>query len=174
MFARDGLGASLGDVAQEAGVGVASIYRRFDNKNDLIQALLERRFPPIVERMTRGLTSDDPWGVFVDEFRQSAREYASDRGFRELVIGAVTGSFGWARGSEPDRLRDSLTHWTGQVESVIGQLIRRAQDAGALRSDVTGSVILQLSLAMQSIAGFGSDEDYDSALTVVIDGLRAR
>ncbi len=172
VFATEGLDASLGDVARHAGVGVGSIYRRFGNKDDLIQELAERRFRSLVERMSAELDADDPWEAFSAEFRRSVAEYATDRGFRELVIGGVTGSLGWARGSEPDRLRAAMAKWGAEMESVIGRLIQRAQEAGTLREDVTGSVILELSIALQSIGGLGDGRDHEKAISIVLDGLR--
>ena len=172
VFAAEGLGASLGDIAGRAGVGIGSIYRRFGNKDDIIQELADRRFSALIERMTSALDTDDPWDAFTTEFRHSIADYASDRGFRELVIGAVTGSFGWARGTQPTRLRSAMEHWSGQMEDVIGRLISRAQQSGDLRPDVTGPLILQLSIALQSISGLADRGEHERAITVVLDGLR--
>ncbi|MCU1527992.1 MAG: hypothetical protein JWP75_1755 [Frondihabitans sp.] len=172
VFAAEGLTASLGDIARHAGLGVASIYRRFGNKDDLIQELADRRFSVLVQRMSLALDANDPWDAFSTEFRRSITEYSSDRGFRELVLGAVTGSFGWARGSDPDRLELAMHGWSVAMEEVIDRLIGRAQEVGALRSDVTGSVILQLSIALQSVAGLTDSADHEKAISIVLDGLR--
>lgn len=172
VFATDGLDASLGDIARHAGVGVGSIYRRFGNKNDLIQELAERRFAVIIDRVSSGLDAADAWEAFATEFRRSVAEYASDRGFRELVIGSVSGRLGWARGSEPDRLRAAMGKWGAQMEAAIDSLIQHAQEAGVLRPDVTGAVILELSIALQSIAGLGNDHNHERAIQIVLDGLR--
>ena len=43
LFARRGLGVTLNDVAHHAGVGVGTAYRRFSNKEELIDAILERQ-----------------------------------------------------------------------------------------------------------------------------------
>ncbi len=42
VFAEDGLDASVADVAERAGVGTATIFRRFATKDDLCAAILER------------------------------------------------------------------------------------------------------------------------------------
>jgi AcrR family transcriptional regulator len=174
VFAAHGLDASLGEIAHVAGVGIGSIYRRFGNKDDLIQTLAERRFSEIVERMSHALDADDAWEAFATEFRRSVAEYASDRGFLELVIGSVTGSLGWARGSEPVRLRAAMKTWSAQVQNVIDRLITRAQAAGELRDDVTGSVIADLSIALQSITGLAEGHDHEKTIEIVLDGLRRR
>jgi AcrR family transcriptional regulator len=164
--------ASLEQIARRAGLGVGSIYRRFGNKDDLIQELADRRFSVLIQRMSLALDADDPWDAFSSEFRRSLVDYASDRGLRELVLGVVTGSFGWARGTDPDRLEAAMRGWSAAVEDVIDRLIRRAQEAGDLRPDVTGSVILQLSIALQSISGLADPADTEKAISVVLDGLR--
>lgn len=174
VFATEGLDAQLETVAKRAGVGIGSIYRRFGNKNDLIQELAGRRFAELVARMTSALDDSDPWDAFAAEFRRSVAEYASDRGFRELVIGSVTGSLGWARGSSPERLQAAMLQWSSEVEVVINHLIARAQAVGTLRSDVTGPDILHLSMALQSVAGLGDGSEHDRAISIVLDGLRTR
>ena len=42
VFTEDGLEASVADVAERAGVGTATIFRRFPTKDDLVAAMLER------------------------------------------------------------------------------------------------------------------------------------
>lgn len=39
VFAREGVGASVKDIAREAGVGVGTLYRRFPSKELLIEAI---------------------------------------------------------------------------------------------------------------------------------------
>jgi AcrR family transcriptional regulator len=174
VFAAEGLDAQLGAIARAAEVGVGSIYRRVGNKNDLIQEVASRHFATVVDRMSQALDAEDPWQAFSLEFRRSVAEYATDRGFRELVLGSVTGSFGWARGSQPEQLEAAMRSWNSRMEVVIDRLIGRAHESGDLRRDVTGPVILRLSLALQSVAGFGSTVEQDEAISIVLEGLRAR
>ena len=174
VFAAEGLDAQLGAIARAAGVGVGSIYRRVGNKNDLIQEVASRHFATVVDRMSQALDAEDPWEAFSLEFRRSVAEYATDRGFRELVLGSVTGSFGWARGSQPEQLEAAMRSWNSQMEVVIDRLIGRAHESGDLRREATGPVILRLSLALQSVAGFGSTVEQDEAISIVLDGLRVR
>jgi AcrR family transcriptional regulator len=174
VFAVEGLDAGLESIARAAGVGVGSIYRRFGNKNDLIQEVAGTHFREIVTRMSSAVEDDDPWEAFSAEFRRSVAEYSSDRGFRELVLGSVTGSFGWARGSEPERLEAAMRGWSAEMEQVIDRLLDRAQAEGKLRPDATGSIILRLSMALQSVAAFGEPAEQDLAISIVLDGFRVR
>src|SRR3954449_7210470 len=49
VFAERGLDATLDDIADHAGVGVGTAYRRFPSKDDLIDALFEQELAGIVE-----------------------------------------------------------------------------------------------------------------------------
>ena len=53
VFARDGLDASMPTIAAAAGAGVASVYRQFDSKHDLLAALVERRLEQVAEGAQR-------------------------------------------------------------------------------------------------------------------------
>lgn len=49
LFARDGLAAPMPAVAAEAGAGVASLYRQFPSKHELLAALVIRRMEQFEE-----------------------------------------------------------------------------------------------------------------------------
>ena len=53
VFARVGVDAVMEDVAAEAGVGVATVYRRFPTKESLLRVVLDRRFDEVVEAALR-------------------------------------------------------------------------------------------------------------------------
>ena len=48
VFASAGPQAAMEDIAAEAGVGVATVYRRFPTKDALLQVVLDRRFDQVV------------------------------------------------------------------------------------------------------------------------------
>ncbi len=54
VFAEDGLDASVADIAEQAGVGTATIFRRFATKDDLCAAILEREIETIAAARPRG------------------------------------------------------------------------------------------------------------------------
>ncbi len=49
VFAEEGLDASVAEVAERAGVGTATIFRRFPTKDDLIAAILEQELGAVVD-----------------------------------------------------------------------------------------------------------------------------
>jgi AcrR family transcriptional regulator len=73
-FAEHGLEVPLEDVAQHAGVGIATLYRRFPSRDDLVAACFERRVAEYAQAAEdalgapgarRGLTSRGgrPWSA---------------------------------------------------------------------------------------------------------------
>ena len=61
LFAERGLGVTLDDVAHHAGVGVGTVYRRFPDKEVLIDALFEQRIEAIATIASEALEIEDPW-----------------------------------------------------------------------------------------------------------------
>src|SRR3954466_6318603 len=61
LFAERGLDATLDDIAQRAGVGVGTAYRRFADKDELIDALFEQELAGIVEIADAAAAHEDPW-----------------------------------------------------------------------------------------------------------------
>src|SRR5207244_734984 len=60
VFAEEGLEASVADVAERAGVGTATIFRRFASKDDLVAAMLEQELETVVARARAAAQADDP------------------------------------------------------------------------------------------------------------------
>jgi AcrR family transcriptional regulator len=176
VFAERGLEATLADVAARAGIGVASVYRRFANKDELILELFAGRFAQWEQLASEAADAPDPWDGFVRYFESSTEALVRDRGFRELVLGAYTASAGWARGSAPDRLYALFARSEAAMREHHTQLVRRSQAAGALRADVEPSDMLVLTMSVQAtlnLAAASTRPDiYRRVLAIVLDGLR--
>jgi AcrR family transcriptional regulator len=128
VFARDGLDASVADVAERAGVGTATIFRRFPTKDDLVSAVLEYELEAFGARARKAAESDDP-GEAIGEFMTSViQSFIEDRCFCE-----ATGSELFNR----PRIQELVAGMTEAVES----LLERAQAAGAIRDDVVAADI---------------------------------
>ena len=57
VFATRGLEVTLDDIAHHAGVGVGTVYRRFHDKEQLIDALFDDRMEAIVAALEAGARS---------------------------------------------------------------------------------------------------------------------
>src|ERR1700721_3342156 len=61
VFTTRGLQATLDDVARHAGVGVGTVYRRFPDKESLVEALFEERLAAMVALAEKALAEPDSW-----------------------------------------------------------------------------------------------------------------
>src|SRR5579875_2240178 len=91
VFTARGLGASLDDVARQAGVGVGTVYRRFPDKDTLIEALFEERLGAITGVAERALAEPDSWTALVTFLENASSLMAADRGLREILMYASHG-----------------------------------------------------------------------------------
>jgi AcrR family transcriptional regulator len=53
VFSASGRAASMDDVAAAAGVGIATVYRRFPTKQDLLRTVLDRRWDEVIDPALR-------------------------------------------------------------------------------------------------------------------------
>ena len=61
MYAESGPDASLEEIARRAGVGIATLYRRFPNKEELVRAALEQKITEAMSpAIARALDDSDP------------------------------------------------------------------------------------------------------------------
>ena len=86
VFADRGFDASLDQIAAHAGVGVGTVYRRFPDKDALIDALFEERIGEIAAVGQRALSASDPWEGLVDFLQQASALQARDRGLRQALL----------------------------------------------------------------------------------------
>lgn len=163
VFAEQGIGATLDAVAAHAGVGVGTVYRRFPDKDALLDILFDERIRELVAVADASLQDPDPWVGLCRCLEQTVELQAGDRGLRDLV-------------HHPERGRDRVRAAREQLVPRIAELLRRAQDAGAARADLSptdiGMTTLMLVTAIDATAGIRSDA-WRRFLALAIDGLRA-
>ena len=163
LFIERGLGVTLNDIAHHAGVGVGTVYRRFPDKDRLIEGLFERRLEEMVDLMQRALDDPDPWTGLVS-FLEGALELQS-RNFalKDLILGTSEGL-------------DSICKLRDRLLPLGQRLIRRAQDAGELRPDFEPSDMPLIQLMVSAIIDGARDVDpelWRRFLQIVLQGLRA-
>jgi AcrR family transcriptional regulator len=152
-FAASGPETSIDEVARRAGVGHATVFRRFPTKEALMGAVLERRVGEIHALADEALASDDPGEAFFAFAWRVAELQAASRGLSQCFAecGAVEGK--------------------ADVEARVTKIVARAQRAGAVRNDVKpADVPVLIRSALQSADG----KQWRRYVEVVLDGLRAR
>ena len=161
VFARQGLSATLEDIARQAGVGVGTVYRNFASKREIIETLYDTAMDSVVADVQAASEIDDPWLAIVAFFERTAEHQARDRGLCELFLGR--GDFGL----------DEQT--AGQLVGALTRLFDRASAAGVLRDGVTFTDAWPIFAMLYGIYGL-SDESPDlwrRYLALLLDGLRA-
>ena len=161
VFAERGLGATLNDIAHEAGVGVGTVYRRFADKDALVEALFETKFATLVW-LARAAEVAPSAGEGLRAFLWGAAEArAGDRGLAQVLAG------GGAPGAEASRNREMLHH-------LLEDLIGRAQAEGSVRGDLAASDVPMFMLMIGAVAdgthGVAPDA-WRRYTQLVLDGL---
>ena len=83
----------MDDIARRAGVGHATVFRRFPTKDDLVLAMFEERLDELAAVAEAAAERDDPWeGLRRPLMRRSAERQARDRGLIEAVGTEIFGS----------------------------------------------------------------------------------
>ncbi len=162
LFAERGLGVSLDDIARHADVGVGTVYRRFPDKEQLIDALFEDRVGEILALANESLAMAEPWQALADFIERSMQLQVEDRGLKELLCGTNAGH------ARIERAR-------GQIQPLIESILRRAQRAGAVREDIGVSDLVLLQHAIAEAGEYARDvapEAWRRVMLIVLDGLR--
>lgn len=132
LFGARGISVPLDEVARRAGVGVATLYRRFPTRGDLAAATFERNLSRYTEAVDRALDDSDPWQGFRVLVYELCQLQAGDAGLRELLTMSFPAS-------------SIIEKRTVDALAKLGTLIERAQADGTLRPDlVPGDVVVML------------------------------
>ena len=160
VFAARGLDVTLDDIAAHAGVGVGTVYRRFTDKDELIDAVFERHLDQVAALVSDALEAPDAWEGLTTYLERSLRMQLEDRGFTAILYGRS--------GRRLDLARERLPPLTEA-------LVDRARSEGAVREDLerTDLVFIQLALAaVIEATRRANPELYRRYLAMFLDGLR--
>ncbi|MCI2956683.1 TetR/AcrR family transcriptional regulator [Agromyces atrinae] len=122
LYAQHGLAVSMAAVAREAGVGKATLARRFASSGELIAAVFADRMHAYVDATDVALADPDPWRGFTRYVETICAMQAADRGFADVLTTSFPGA------ADLDALRQRS--FAGFLE-----LIRAAKATGCLRAD---------------------------------------
>jgi AcrR family transcriptional regulator len=157
-FAEGGESTALEEIARRAGVGIGTLYRHFPNR----QALLEALYVGEVEDISRSaaeLGDADPWEALTSWFTQFIGYIATKRALADELVNYL----------EPDaplfRVARTSLYEAGEP------LLRRAQEAGVVRPDVTISEVIQMVAGIAKIPATDPAQT-EHILRIALDGLR--
>jgi AcrR family transcriptional regulator len=163
VFGERGLDAPLDEIAKRAGVGSATLYRRFASRRELLVAVFAERMANYADTVRRALDDPDPWSGFASYVRHVCELQSADRALADLVTTPGPG------GDELDALRT-------RAYADLVALVEAAKRAGALRADFAPEDLVVILMANAGLVQrMSRDAPAASArlAALILDGLRA-
>lgn len=158
-FAEEGADVSVDEIARRAGVGHATVFRRFPTKESLIAAIVCQRMNGLLAFADEALERPDAGEAFRDFIWNAGETYATDRALYE----------GLGRCTDVTEVAEAKA----ELHALVEQLIARAQACDELRSDIHAEdVSLLIGSAIQATTRSNDPDAWRRYLGVVLDGLR--
>ncbi len=156
-FAAHGYGVPLDEIAALAGVGPGTVYRHFPSKEELFEAVVTARLRDLVDAARTLATDPDPGPAFFGFLGRFRAELGAKRDLPDAI-------------ATPGALQADL-------RAALDVLLRRAQEQGAVRSDITTPDLMALLKGLLHTIndrppGPADDGLADRLIAVVFDGLR--
>jgi AcrR family transcriptional regulator len=163
VFAQRGIGASTEEVAKAAGVGVGTLFRHFPTKEALLRALYQARLEHLAEQARTLTATTDPGNGFFTLFRDGVAGSTSKLALVEALAEA---------GIE---VHDASGDAGREVTEALAGLLAAAQEAGAVRRDVTVVDVMALLVGASRAAQHAPNAQIRArSVEVILDGLRPR
>ncbi len=160
VFAEQGTGAQIEEIARRAGVGVGTVCRHFASKQGLLQAVLASLYESVIDQAETALAHPDPALAFEQFFVSLPDFYLRHRAFAEQMANELE------LAAQP--VRD-------QLMAAISELVTRAQAAGAIRTDIGPADVSMLLSGVAHATALAGDLQpmlRERNVRIVLDGLR--
>jgi AcrR family transcriptional regulator len=165
LFAEKGTDAQMDEIARHAGVGVGTLYRHFPAKEDLLDAVIARRFERLAARAAEAVrlaSGGEPWEAFKGYIEWAAKMQAGDRALSEAMA------------TRSERMH-AVAVGSGLVEE-LELLLDLAKRGGALREDLVVEDIPAMVCAIGAVACAAVQKPgwrWDRVIAIWLDGVRA-
>ena len=153
-FAVDGPTASLEEIARAAGVGIGTLYRNFPTRQHLYNSVYAQDVEQLCEVAIK-VAALDPWQAWTTWLRRFVEFEATKRAMRDGI----------------DRTSPLFDAGRQALAAAGEPLLRNAQEAGAVRDDISLIDAIRLVTGI-SRNSFDTDDQFDRVLGIAIDGLR--
>lgn len=161
VFAAEGLGVPIDEIARRAGVGAGTVYRHFPTKEDLFRAVIEDHINRIIDAGRQMLATGEPGEALFTFLQSMVLQWgATDRGLADALAGVGI------------VLEDAVPDKEEVFLALLDDLLRAAQKAGTVRPDVDVRDVKAIVVGMLAMQGY-RPATAERLTTVVLDGLRA-
>ena len=159
-FAEHGVATSLEDIARRAGVGIGTLYRHFPTRPALLEAVYLEEVQQICASADQ-FAAVDPWEALTGWLRLYAGFAATKRALFDELLPYI------GQDAEVFQSCKAVIGATGEA------LLGRAQEAGAVRPDVTFMDVARMVGGIATMR-MAEQAEIDRILDVALDGLRPR
>jgi AcrR family transcriptional regulator len=163
LFAESGLGVTMRQIARRAGVGPATLYRRFPTKQELVLEAFMDEFRACTAIVREAAADPDPWHGFCGVIERVTVLNARNQGFTDAFVAAYPGAV------------DVAAH-RAEMTRELAAISRRAKAAGDLRADFTLDDFMLVLLAGRGLTALPAPDRAGAArrfAAVTLEGLRA-
>jgi AcrR family transcriptional regulator len=162
VFRKGGAEASLEAVAKRAGVGIGTLYRHFPTREALFEAVYRQEVDQLSRLAETLAKTKEPVDALRQWLRADVEVIATKRGMLNALALAID--------SSSDLYSYSFSHLT----EAVGMLLKRAAEAGRIRSDVAAEDILHALIGMCLMGKQpGWERDVIRLIDILVDGLCA-
>ncbi len=163
-FAAKGLDVTMREIARRAGLGIATVYRHFPTREDLITAAFHRQVAACSATMEAAVSDPDPWRGLTTVVQEICGRQALDRGFNAALLGS-------------ESTRTLFAEERAANARALALLLERAHRAQVVRADLS---VDDLGLALRAAAAVSASTSVDPLKEVrrlaalLLDGMRAQ
>ena len=160
-FAEGGESTALEEIARRAGVGIGTLYRNFPNRQALVEALYVDEVEEVCRVAAELEGADDPWEALSSWFERFIGYIATKQALASELVNYM--------GKDAPLFTSCRTLlWTAGEP-----LLKRAQESGVVRPDVSIGDVMQMVMGISKIPT-SEPGQAQHIVRVALDGLRYR
>jgi len=160
VFSKSGVDAPVREIAEKAGVGVATLYRHFPERSDLIKGVVRQEVDACAQAASALVSEHEPGEALAAWMQRLVDLIASKRG-----LAAALHSDNQAYKSLPD-------YFLSQLTPALKGLLDAASAAGAIRPNIDARELLLAGARLATPAGEGDIAQARRMVALLVDGLR--
>lgn len=162
VFEESGVDAPVRDIASRAGVGVATLYRHFPQRSDLIVAVFQHEIDECADAAAVLADQHEPGDALIAWLRRYTRLIATKRGLAAVLHSG-------------DPAYDALpAYFDARMEPALAALLHSAAEAGFIRTGAAPADLLRAVATLCMPADAEESGHAQRMVDLLVDGLRFR